>query len=65
MTFHVTDAHKPLASVSKMVEQGTSVHFTPEGSYIQGVNGEKINLKKKGGVYVMDVTYLQGFSGLA
>ena len=29
MTFHVTDVHKPLASVSKMFEQGTSVHFSP------------------------------------
>ena len=65
MTFHVAGVQKPLASVSKMVEQGTSVHFTPGGSYIEGVNGERIELKQEGGVYVMDVKYLQGFSGQA
>ena len=38
MTFHVTDVKKPLASVSKIVEKGSSVHFTPEGSVIEGPN---------------------------
>ena len=64
MTFHVTDVKKPLASVSKLVEKGSSVNFTPEGSYIMGPKGEKIDLKLEGGVYVMDVRYmLSGFKG--
>ena len=63
MMFHVTDVKKPLASVSKIVEKGSSVHFTPEGSFIEGPNGEKIELQLEGGVYVMDVRYLTGFSG--
>ena len=63
MTFHVTDVKKPLASVSKIVEKGSSVHFTPEGSFIEGPNGENIELQLEGGVYVMDVRYLTGFNG--
>ena len=65
MTFHVTDVKKPLASVSKMAEKGSSVHFTPNGSYIQGPKGERIELVQEGGVYVMDVKFLSGFSGQA
>ena len=65
MTFHVTDVKKPLASVSKMVEKGSSVHFTPYGSYIEGPKGEKIKLVQEGGVYVVDVKFLTGFSGRA
>ena len=65
MSFHATDVKNPLASVRKIVEKGSSVHFTPSGSYIQGVNGEKVNLQVEGGVYVMDVAYLKGFSGQA
>ena len=65
VTFHVTDVEKPLASVSKIVEKGSSVHFTPEGSYTKGPSGEKIDLKLEGGVYVMDVQYVKGFNGQA
>ena len=62
MTFRVTNVNNPLASVSKMVEKGSSVHFTPAGSYIQGPEGEKVNLTLENGVYVMDVRYLKGFT---
>ena len=65
ISFHATDVKKPLASVSKIVERGSSVHFTPSGSYIQGVNGERVNLQVEGSAYVMDVAYLKGFSGQA
>ena len=63
MTFHVTDVKKPLASVSKIVEKGSSVHFTPGGSYIKGPSGERIDLSLEGGVYVMEVQYVKGFNG--
>ena len=49
MTFRVTDVKKTLASVSKMVEKGNSVHFTPKESYIEGAKGEKIHLPWKEG----------------
>ena len=62
MTFHVTDVKKTLASVSKMVEKGNEVHFTPKESYIKGFNGEKIPLTLENGVYVMNIEYLTGFS---
>ena len=63
MTFHVTDVKKSLASVSKMVEKGNSIHFAPKGSYIEGSKGERIPLTLERGVYVMDVEYMSGFMG--
>ena len=65
MTFHATNVKKTLASVSKMVERGNSVHFTPEGSYVEGAQGERIPLTLENGVYVMDIEYLSGFNGQA
>ena len=53
--FHVTDVKKPLASVSRIVEKGSSAHFTPAESYIHSPSGEKIKLELEKGVYVMDV----------
>ena len=71
MQFHVTNCKQPLASVGEMVDQGNSMNFIPEGSYISGPNGEVIPLAKERGVYVMDVRYLKdeqfwkGFNGQA
>ena len=62
MQFHVTDVKKPLASVSRIVEKGSSVHFTPSESYILSPSGEKIVLKLENGVYVMNVEYCSGFT---
>ena len=62
MQFHVTDSKKTLASVSKIVEQGNSVHFTPNSSYIEGPKGERVILSLDGGVYVIDAKFMKGFS---
>ena len=62
MQFHVTDSKKTPASVGKIVEQGNSVHFTPNGSYIEGPKGERVELVLEGGVYVIDAKFLTGFS---
>ena len=62
MQFHVTDSKKTLASVGKIMEQGNSVHFTPQGSYIEGPKGERVELALEGGVYVIDAKFLKGFS---
>ena len=62
LQFHVTDVKKPLASVSRIVENGSSVHFTPAASYILSPTGERIELKMEKGVYDMDVEYCSGFA---
>ena len=50
VTFRAMDVAKPLLSVSKMVEHGWTVHFGPEGSYIQrGI--KKIPVVQTGGVF--------------
>ena len=60
MTFHVTDANKILASVNRMTEAGNEVHFDKVRSYILSPGGKKANLRKRNGVYVLDVVFLNG-----
>ena len=60
MTFHVTDATKILASVNKMTEVGNQVNFNKKRSYIQSPDGKKAYLRKRGGVYVLDVIFFDG-----
>ena len=50
----VTDVHKPLLSVAKMVDAGQRVVFDPTGSYVEDtITGEQIPMDRKGGVYEM------------
>jgi hypothetical protein len=60
MTFHITDATKMLASVNKMTEAGNEVNFNRRRSYIQSPSGKKACLRKRGGVYVLDVVFFDG-----
>jgi hypothetical protein len=60
MTFHVTDANKVLASVTKMTEAGNQVNFTKRRSYVESPDGKKAMLRKRGGVYVLDVIFFDG-----
>ena len=64
MVFQVTDARKPLASVSKIVEKGNRVVFSPTGSYIENIQtGKKAALEEANGTYHLDVKYLsEGFA---
>ena len=55
MKWQVVDVHKPLLSVSKLTEQGHDVVFKPKEAYIQIAGGERLMLKKSGGVYEMEV----------
>ena len=60
MTFHVTDANKVLASVNKMTEAGNQVNFNRRRSYIESPDGKRAYLRKRGGVYVLDVVFFDG-----
>jgi hypothetical protein len=60
MTFHVTDANKVLASVTKMTEAGNRVDFNKRRSFIESPDGKKAHLRKRGGVYVLDVIFFDG-----
>ena len=58
--FLVTDAKKPLAAVSSIVDEGNVVVFGPGpwGSFIQSVqSGEKIFMTRKKGTYVIQVEF--------
>ena len=60
MAFHVPDANKILASVNRMTAAGNQVHFDKVRSYIQSPGGKKAHLRKRNGVYVLDVVFLDG-----
>ena len=50
----VTEVHKPLLSVAKMVDAGQRVVFDPQGSYIEDtLTGEFIPIDRRGGIYEM------------
>ena len=56
MRIAVADVSKVLASVSKICECGSRVVFDEAGSYIEdNESGEKIPIRKRNGVYVMDM----------
>ena len=59
VVFQVTHARKPLASVSKIVQKGNKVVFSPAGSYIENIqSGKRIELGEANGTYYMDVEFL-------
>ena len=58
MNCHVTDVHKPLAAVSKIVEKGNQVVFDKGGSYIENLNsGKRIYMQLEKGTYVIDANF--------
>ena len=65
ITFQATGVRKPLAAVSRIVENGNRVVFSPEGSFIEHIGtGKRIDLEREAGTYVMNVKFLtQGFTG--
>ena len=59
IVFQVTDARKPLASVSKIVAKGNRVVFTPDRSYIENLRtGKKIEMELSNGTYSIDVGFM-------
>ena len=55
MAFRVVDFHKLSLSVSKIVEQGHTVISSKEDSYIGLAGGDKLPLRKKDGVFELEV----------
>ena len=55
IAFQVVDVHKPLLSVSKIIERGHKVLFSKEESYIELTSGEKLHLQSKDGVFELEV----------
>ena len=63
MMFHLTDAKRMLASVDKITAAGNEVKFGPgpTDSWVKNLKtGKKIPLRKKSGVYVMEVIFIDG-----
>ena len=53
MTCHVAPVKKVLLAVSKLVDTGHSVHFTPDGAWVSHPLGRITPLTRQNGVYVM------------
>ena len=63
VVFQVTNARKPLASVSKIVAKGNRVVFEPGKAFIENIaSGQRIELDEMNGTYCMDVEYVTGAS---
>jgi hypothetical protein len=60
MTFHLTDASKILASVNRMTSAGNQVNFNKVRSYVESPGGKRANLRKRNGVYILDVVFFNG-----
>lgn len=59
ITFQATGVRKPLAAVSRIVEKGNKVVFSPSGSYIQNLaTGKKVEIEQEKGTYVMNVNFM-------
>jgi hypothetical protein len=59
IAFRATGVRKPLAAVSRIVEKGNKVVFSPSGSYIQNLaNGKKVEIEQEKGTYVMNVNFM-------
>ena len=52
ITAQVCDVNKPLMSVSKLVQAGNTVVFSPGGAYIEDEAQQKIWLREQGGMYM-------------
>ena len=48
------------ASVNRMTSAGNEVHFDMVRSCIQSPRGRKAHLRKRNGVYILDVMFLNG-----
>ena len=62
MTFQVSDAKNPLASVARITEKGNIVQFGPkkEDNYIYNPRTqEKIRMRRKGRKFVLDANFLR------
>ena len=60
--FQVTDVNKPLAAVSRILDQGNSVLFTREGAgscIIDNRSGRRIPIKEENRVFVLDVEFFE------
>ena len=70
ITFQATGVRKPLAAVSRIVEKGNQIVFSPSENYIMNLaTGKRTELEMENGTYVMNVQYIvdesqssQGFS---
>ena len=70
ITFQATAVRKPLAAVSRIVEKGNRVVFSPTENYVMNLaTGKRMEIEQENGTYVMNVQYIcdsavppQGFS---
>ncbi len=63
MLFHMTDSKRMLASVDKMTAAGNKAKFrpAPADNFVRHLaNGKTIPFKKRNGVYVMEVFFIDG-----
>ena len=64
MLFQVAEVQKPILSVSTLTAMGNSVAFTKFGGTITNSRTKrKLNFKRRGGVYILEVLVAPGTGG--
>ena len=69
MAAQVSDVGRVLVSVDKLTEAGNQVNLNKENPHIRHPNGEVTPLRRKGGVFVMNMWFRtpessdEGFTG--
>ena len=56
MVMTVTNCKEDLLSVGSLVSKGHSVHFTPDGSYLEGLDGNRHQLEKHGRLWYLKMS---------
>ena len=54
LTFQVADVERPLIAASHLTEAGNEVSLWKTGGYVKHIaTGKKINVQRRGGIYVL------------
>ena len=68
-TFQVADVTRPLCSIARVCDKGSTVVFTSTGGYIENSRGQRTHFERKNNVYTMQFhaldpgTSTSGFTG--
>ena len=56
MHFQVADIHRPLLSLSRAADQGSTSHLDMRGGYLEdSLTGEQIPIQRRGNLYIMSI----------
>jgi len=58
--FEVVDVRRPILSVARLTDKGYRVHFAGDDSHIVSPIGDRHDLRRRGGLFILDVRVAEG-----